>query len=213
MNRRLRAAWFGIPLVTALGSISLASAHGPGHGNAGTITRVSGTSVTLQLKNGSSVTDALTSSTRVTKTAAASASDLIAGTVVNLTLAAAGSTSVTAVHLESAHPKATTTIGAHKVTGAATHVPKVRTRATPTAKTGTEAHVNLQAGGTIVSANASGLTLKNRAGQDVIYTLANGAKISKTVAGSLSDLKVGQTVSIGTSHGSTTAASVIIIKG
>jgi hypothetical protein len=210
MNRRLRAAWFGIPLVTALGGISLASAHGPGHGNTGTITQVSGTSVTLQLKNSSSVTDALTSSTRVTKTAAASASDLTAGEVVNVTLAAAGSTSVTAVHLESAHPKATSTTRTPKVTGPATHVPKVHIRATPTAKTETKPHVNLHAGGTIVSANASGLTLKNRAGQDVTYTLANGAKISKTVAGSLSDLKVGQTVSIGTPHGSTTAASVIL---
>lgn len=212
MNRRLRVAWLGIPLVSALGAASLASAHG-GHGNTGTVTQVTSTSITVQLKNGTSVTDELTANTRVSRNTTASTSDLAAGAVVSLTLSAAGSTTATAVHLEPSHPTRPTSTVTHKPVGTATHTPKVHTGATPTPKSGTKPHVNLRVGGTIVSATSGTITLKNRAGQSVTYTLAGNAALSKTVAGTLSDLKVGQVVSIGTPHGSTTAGSVSIISG
>lgn len=213
MNRRLRAAWFGIPLVTALGGISLASAHGAGHGSTGTITQVTSTSITVQLKNGTSVTDSLTANTHVSRNTTANTSDLTAGTAVSLTLAATGSTTATDVHLESSHPKTTSSTVTHKPAGTTTRTPKVHTGATPTPKTGTKPHVDLRAGGTIVSATSGTITLKNRAGQDVTYTLASNATLSKTVAGTLSDIKVGQVVSISTAHGTTTSNSVLIISG
>jgi hypothetical protein len=221
MNRRIRAALVGAPLFAALGGVTLASAHGIGHGAGGTVTQVSASSITVKLKNGTTVTDTLTGTTRVFKNGTASVSDLTPGTLVNLTLSAAGSTTVTAVRVEAAHTKtassttSTSTPRTHTGTWTGTHTPKTGTKpatsGTKPATTGTtKTHVNLHAGGSVVSATSSTVTVKNRAGQSVTYTLAGNAKLTKIVAGSLSDLKVGQTVSVATAKGSTTALSVFI---
>jgi hypothetical protein len=171
-------------------------AAGGAHGIAGKITNVSSTSLQVQTASGA-VTEQLTSSTRIMKEAKGSLGDLTPGAYARVTLAA-GTATVTAVHLES------------KVGTAGQPRTGTRPRNGSNGSTTTKPKTGLHHGGQIVSAANGQLTLRNRQGQTTTYKLGASVSVTKTVSGQLSDLSVGEAVRVVARPGSTTAIAVII---
>lgn len=218
--KRPSLRWGALALALSLGTAAIgapaaALAHGPG----GKVTAVSATSITVQTAKGTSVTSALTSSTVVLKTVAGSTADLKAGAFAGVTLSAAGSTTVTAVYVATKTAASHGAVRAHiaraghgRQSSGTTTTTGGRTRGNAGTHPNPGAHPNpgTHAGGQIVSFANSQLTLTSRRGQSITYTLAGNATITKTTTGSLSDIKVGQTVRVHTAKGSTTATTVDI---
>jgi hypothetical protein len=184
-------------IVTTTAIPTFASGHG--HGIAGKITRMSGTSVQVQTTAGL-VTEQLTSGTRVTKVTQGSLSDLTPGTFATVTLTA-GTNSVTAVRVGSkvgtaGHPRS----GTHPA-----HPIRVSNGGTTS-----KPHTGSHQGGQIISATNGELVLRNRQGQTTTYTLGQNVSVTKIVSSQVRDLAIGETVRIAARPGSTTALAVII---
>lgn len=200
-------AMAGLSLALAVATVAPAFAHGQGHGVSGKITQLSGTSLQVQTASGP-VTEQVTTSTLVFKESKGTLADLTPGTFVSVTLAS-GTTTVTAVHLESRAGTSTRPAGTgHKGTKTGT-APKTKPARPAGAKPTTGTHVGLHRGGQIVSFANGQLTLQTRQDQTT-YTVGQTVTVTKTVRGQLSDLAVGETVHVAARPGTTTAFAVTI---
>jgi hypothetical protein len=194
MNRlKLVRTIVALGLVLALAALAIpARAAAPRFGITGKITRLSLTSLMVKTSSGT-ITTRLTSSTVILRMEHGSLSDLKPGTFVSLSLGA-GSRTVTGVSVSSR-------LGAFPNRGAA----RPRTGRPRIPRFGGQ----LQ-GGTIVSLGKGRLTVRSRQGTSTTYTLSAHATITKSIRGTLGDLRLGQTVRVGVRPGTTTAFSITI---
>lgn len=204
MNRRMRVgAIAGMSLALAAATVAPAFAHGQGHGVTGKITQLNGTSLQVQTASGT-VTEQLTTTTVVFKETKGTVADLTPGAFASVTLAS-GTTTVTAVHVESRNAGSSTRPVKTGQKGTKTGTaPK-----TKPAGTTTRIHTGMHRGGQIVGVANGQLTLRDRQGQTT-YTLGQNVTVTKTVRGQLSDLAVGETVRVAARPGATTAFAVTI---
>jgi hypothetical protein len=161
----------------------------------GKITKLSLTSITVHASSGN-VTDTLTNSTVVMTQTKGTRSDLKAGTFVRLTVGSKNT--VTAISLSGGFRAFPGRTGA-------------RPRRTPTANRPAGAFGAFR-GGSVVSLKNKSLSVRTFAGKTTTYTLASNVAITKSVRGSISNLRVGETVRLATAPGSKTVFAVTIEK-
>jgi hypothetical protein len=158
----------------------------------------------VQTRTGS-VAVTLTSSTHVIRRVSGSAVDLSRGEVVDLQLVR-GQTSVTTVHIYA--PGAT--LPAQSPTHP-THPPRL-TRTTHPPHAGRTPVARPEHGpAQIIALTDTTITVRYGDGRSATYTLAGNLTVVKDVVGQLTDLAVGQTVSVRFKNGGSTVADWITI--
>lgn len=173
-------------------------------GVSGVVTSVDGQNLLVQTRTGS-VAVTLTSSTHVIRRVSGSAADLSRGEVIDLQVAR-GQTSVTTIHIYAP--------GATLPAQNPTH-PTRPTRPThsphPPRTDRTTMATPERGPAQIVALTGTTITVRYGDGRSATYTLAGNLTVVKDMVGQLTDVAVGQTVSVRFKNGTSTVAAWITI--
>jgi hypothetical protein len=182
-------------VVLAAGTAVAASPPPRFGGVQGKISKLSLTSITIKTSS-STVTDKLTHSTVVSTLTRGSLSDLKTGTFVRLTLAS---------------NKDVSTVNIGGGFGGFPRGTFPRPRRIPTANRPRRPS-GLFTGGQIVSLKSGKISVRSFRGTTQIYALAKKVTVTKSVRGSIKNLRLGETVRVSAAPGSKTAFAITIVS-
>ncbi len=164
-----------------------------GGGASGTIASINGSTLTLSTQQGD-VTVNVDANAVIQKTVGGSLSDLQTGQFVTVigTADASGNVAATSISLRGVEtPRFTPQPGATPNQGGSGRFSGTPAPRTPNGTSGNGVF------GTISAANGNTLTITTVQSQQVTVTVGSSTRISKTVSGTLSDLQVGEPVTVG----------------
>jgi hypothetical protein len=197
-------------------------------GAAGKITAINGTTLTLQDQQNQSVQVTTTGSTRITVSKTVAVSDIAKGDRITVTGTQSGTTvaatRITIADLQGGNSQRTGGPGRFNGEGGpppggfngqgGPPVTDANGNPTGNASGSTNRRPSGFAGGTVTSVNGGTITISSFDGSTMTVTTTSSTTVTKSVQGSFSDLKVGQTVrAMGSTGSDGTVAATSINEG